>query len=396
MSHTVSLRQILCLVLAAVIALLLLGSPAVRADESSKSSQTSESAKQDAKDKVDELQQQLNEEKEALKQTQKKGKDAEAAKKSYQAQSRIVAQQISELAVTLDETQAAISQKQTEVDAKQAEIDERWESFKDQMAAMQMMNDAGFVAMLPNVQSLYELLTFADVLQQISQKQNEVLEDMTRRRDELQAVQDELEAKKEELEVQQKNLDAKKSELVGSIQKADSTISEAEAQAQAQQVQVEATAEALRKAQAEFNSMIGSLPNSGAPFVGEEFVWPTVSSRITQHFGHNGHGGTDIGATSPGRVGDPIYAAASGTVQVSAYHQHTYSYGNYVVIDHGGGIKTLYAHLNSSTVSAGQTVSQGQVIGYMGNSGYSFGAHLHFEVRVNGSRVNPMGYYHRA
>ncbi len=390
MSRTLSFRRILCTVLAALLLGLTMGAPLVRADDAAK--QSTEEAKQAAKDKVNELQAQLDAEKKALKQTQKKGEDAQAAKKSYQAQSNIVAQQIRSLASTLDETQAAIAEKQNEVTQKQAEIDARWDNFQEQMRAMQMMHDAGAVAMLANVQSLYELLTFGEVLKQISEKQNEVLEDMRQRRDELKAVQEQLEGKKAELESQQKQLDAKKAELATSIRGADSTISQAEAEAQAQQVQVDATSAALRQAQEEFNSYISSLPNSGAAFVGEDFIWPTTSNRITQHFGNNNHGGVDIGAPA----GSPIYAAASGTVQVVAYHQHKYSYGNYVVLDHGGGIKTLYAHMTSYTVSAGQTVNQGDVIGYVGNTGYSFGNHLHFEVRVNGSRVNPMGYYHQA
>ncbi len=390
MSRTLSFRRILCTVLAALLLALTMGTPMVRADDAAK--QSTEEAKQAAKDKVNELQEQLDAEKKALKQAQKKGQDAQAAKKSYQAQSNIVTQQIRSLASTLDETQAAIAEKQNEVTQKQAEIDARWENFQEQMRAMQMMHDAGAVAMLANVQSLYELLTFGEALKQISEKQNEVLEDMRQRRDELKAVQDQLEGKKAELETQQKQLDAKKSELATSIRGADSTISQAEAEAQAQQVQVDATSAALRQAQEEFNSYISSLPNSGAAFVGEDFIWPTTSNRITQHFGNNNHGGVDIGAPA----GSPIYAAASGTVQVAAYHQHKYSYGNYVVLDHGGGIKTLYAHMTSYTVSAGQTVNQGDVIGYVGNTGYSFGNHLHFEVRVNGSRVNPMGYYHQA
>ncbi len=399
-------KKLLCTVLALVMLGLAPGAQGtwIYADDGSStpassaaSSKVDKEAMEAAKDKVQELQNQLEEEKKALQQSQKKSKDAKKAKKSYQAQSNIVKQQIQELTAMLDETEAAIAQKQNEVDQKQAEIDARWEDFKEQMAAMQMMNDAGAVAMLSNVQSLYELLTFGDVLQQISQKQNQVLAEMKQSRDELQAIRDELEAKKTELEQQQEKLDAKKKELAGSIRQADATISEADAEAAAQQVQVDATNEALRQAREEFNQYIGSLPNSGAPFVGEEFVWPTSSSRITQHFGgSSNHGGLDIGASRPGVAGDPIYAAASGVVQVSAYHEHRYSYGNYVVIDHGGGIKTLYAHMTSAAVSAGQTVNQGDVIGYMGSTGYSQGVHLHFEVRVNGSRVNPMGYYHRA
>lgn len=384
MSRTRSFRRILCMALAVLLLGVTTGTMLVRADD--------EQAKQDAKDKVEQLQQQLDAEKEALKKAQKKGEDAQAAKKSYQAQSNIVTQQIRSLSATLDETQAAIAEKENEVAQKQAEIDARWDEFQGQMRAMQMMHDAGAVAMLANVQSLYELLTFGEALKQVSVKQNEVLDDMSKRRDELKAIQEQLEIKKQELQAQQQKLDAKKSELVTSIQGADSTISQAEAEEKAQQVQVDATNEALRQAQAEFNSYISSLPNSGAAFVGEDFIWPTTSNRITQHFGSNGHGGVDIGAPA----GSPIYAAASGTVQVATYHQHKYSYGNYVVIDHGGGIKTLYAHMTSYTVGAGQSVNQGDVIGYVGNTGYSFGNHLHFEVRVNGSRVNPMGYFHQA
>ena len=84
-----------------------------------------------------------------------------------------------------------------------------------------------------------------------------------------------------------------------------------------------------------------------------------------------------------------ISAAESGKVITASYH---WSYGNYIVIDHGNGLSTLYAHCSSLAVGAGQSVSKGQTIGYIGSTGNSTGPHLHFEVRVNGSRTNPLNY----
>lgn len=97
------------------------------------------------------------------------------------------------------------------------------------------------------------------------------------------------------------------------------------------------------------------------------------------------HPGIDIGAA----MGTPIRAAAAGTVIVAAYSG---GYGNLVVIDHGNGLATAYAHQSQIAVSVGQQVAQGQLIGYVGSTGFSTGPHLHFEVRVNGSPVDPMGY----
>ena len=99
------------------------------------------------------------------------------------------------------------------------------------------------------------------------------------------------------------------------------------------------------------------------------------------------HGGLDL--TAGGCYGHSVLACASGTVVTATYH---YSWGNYILIDHGNGLATLYAHLSGFAVSAGQSVSQGQTIGYVGSTGYSTGPHLHVEVWVNGSRVNPAGY----
>jgi murein DD-endopeptidase MepM/ murein hydrolase activator NlpD len=116
-------------------------------------------------------------------------------------------------------------------------------------------------------------------------------------------------------------------------------------------------------------------------------IWP-VSGPITSPFGYRWgrlHAGIDIGVP----YGTPIHAAASGTVVLAGWNG---GYGNYTCIDHGGGMATCYAHQSSYAVSNGAQVSQGQVIGYVGNTGHSFGAHLHFEVRINGNPVDPLGY----
>jgi murein DD-endopeptidase MepM/ murein hydrolase activator NlpD len=116
-------------------------------------------------------------------------------------------------------------------------------------------------------------------------------------------------------------------------------------------------------------------------------IWP-VSGPVTSPFGYRWgrlHAGIDIGAP----YGAAIHAAASGTVVLAGW---TGGYGNYTCIDHGGGLATCYGHQSSYAISAGAQVSQGQVIGYVGNTGHSFGAHLHFEVRINGNPVDPLGY----
>ena len=125
----------------------------------------------------------------------------------------------------------------------------------------------------------------------------------------------------------------------------------------------------------------GSQPNSSG------LIWP-VHGPITSPFGMRWgklHPGIDIGAS----MGTPIQAAAAGRVIVAAYDG---GYGNLVVIDHGNGLATAYAHQSRLAVSVGQQVAQGHVIGYVGSTGYSTGPHLHFEVRVNGNPVDPLGY----
>ncbi len=118
---------------------------------------------------------------------------------------------------------------------------------------------------------------------------------------------------------------------------------------------------------------------AGVGYVSSNFGWRKLNGRDDYHRA------TDIACAQ----GTSIFAADGGKVLRAEYH---WSYGNYVLIDHGGGLSTLYAHCTSLAVSAGQTVNKGQVIGYVGQTGTAYGAHLHLEVRVNGERVNPAGY----
>jgi murein DD-endopeptidase MepM/ murein hydrolase activator NlpD len=125
---------------------------------------------------------------------------------------------------------------------------------------------------------------------------------------------------------------------------------------------------------------------TGAPSAAG-FIWP-VHGVLTSGFGYRWgrmHEGIDLAVSS----GTPVVAAASGTVIVAGWMG---GYGNLVVVDHGGGVSTAYGHNTMVTVGVGQHVAQGQLISYSGSTGHSTGPHVHFEVRINGSPVDPMGY----
>ena len=146
----------------------------------------------------------------------------------------------------------------------------------------------------------------------------------------------------------------------------------------------------IRRKEKELASQIANVPSESG------FLWPlsgynTLSSlfgsRIHPITGKaNNHTGIDI----PAPAGTAILASKSGVVITSTRNR---SYGNYVVVGHSDGTSTLYAHMSSRSVSQGQTVKQGQVVGRVGTTGSSTGNHLHFEVRVNGSRVDPVNYF---
>ncbi len=137
----------------------------------------------------------------------------------------------------------------------------------------------------------------------------------------------------------------------------------------------------------------GSAPLPAGPIVpgsGSGLIWP-VSGAVVSGFGMRWgrmHNGIDIAVPA----GTPIYAAASGTVVLQQGEAESGGYGNFTCIDHGGGLQTCYAHQSTFATSAGQSVSQAQVIGYVGCTGHCYGDHLHFETRVNGVATDPLGY----
>ena len=146
-------------------------------------------------------------------------------------------------------------------------------------------------------------------------------------------------------------------------------------------------ANALAAADASVRSQLAGSQSSDTTPSASGLIWP-VNGPVTSPFGYRWgrlHAGIDIAVP----YGTPIHAAASGRVVIAGW---VGGYGNYTCIDHGGGMATCYAHQSSFATSVGAHVSQGQVIGYVGNTGHSFGPHLHFEVRINGTPVDPLGY----
>ena len=368
--------------------------------------------------KLDKLSQSIVQHKKELSNAKKKEQAAKALESELKEKVTVVQSQISVLKGQIAEVQNSIGLKEQEIAVKEqqitekeAEIADQWGDFKQHMAAMQELRDGGSVAMLSAVNDLYELLTFNEVMQDISIKDTEILDNMKNAKEALESDKLTLESQRSELQSKKADLDAQNSQMRAKQNELNSSVAAAQmSAAEAQQAQKDAQAaiesdemnyEAVKK---QIQKMIAAAAASKPTLSFTGFICPLKSySRISSEYGwrknpvtgvNKLHAGTDFAA--PG--GTPIYAAASGYVQVAGWSNG--GYGNYVIIYHGkmsdgNTYSTLYGHMKSVATSAGKYVKQGELIGYVGSTGNSTGNHLHLEVWKGGSKanaVNPRGY----
>ena len=361
--------------------------------------------------KLDKLSQSIVQHKKELSNAKKKEQAAKALESELKEKVTVVQSQISVLKGQIAEVQNSIGLKEQEIAAKEqqitekeAEIADQWGDFKQHMAAMQELRDGGSVAMLSAVNDLYELLTFNEVMQDISIKDTEILDNMKNAKEALESDKLTLESQRSELQSKKADLDAQNSQMRAKQNELNSSVAAAQmSAAEAQQAQKDAQAaiesdemnyEAVKK---QIQKMIAAAAASKPTLSFTGFICPLKSySRISSEYGwrknpvtgvNKLHAGTDFAA--PG--GTPIHAAASGYVQVAGWS--TGGYGNYVIIYHGkmsdgNTYSTLYAHMRSVATSAGKYVKQGELIGYVGTTGNSTGNHLHLEVWKGGSKAN--------
>lgn len=230
--------------------------------------------------------------------------------------------------------------------------------------------------------------------------------------EEIEALKNELEVRQAELETSKSTLDRKKAELLSkektlnevksehenTLNTYKSQLSELEELEAEKNAELKALADREDEIEKEIQSYFTPTPTPSTASTTSNsssgFIRPVASSSITSSYGprvhpvtgqYKVHTGVDFAAST----GTPFVAAKDGVVTAAEYHP---AYGNMVIIDHGGGFSTLYAHASQLKVSVGQKVKQGQVVSLVGSTGYSTGPHAHFEIRINGQHVNPMDY----
>lgn len=336
--------------------------------------------------------------------------DQIALKNALDEKNAITVKQILNLNEQIELHTQLIKQKTKEVDEAQKVADAQLEKYKVRVRAMEESGRYNYFEVLFGASSIGEFLSLIDDIGDIMRSDKE-LEDAYRQSvADLKSVKAEYEQAKAEMESSKTELESLKAQqekdiaeataviasLQGDISSNSSLLSQLSAQEKALNADIQQKVAELNRQQQQ-QQQPGNTGNTGSTVGTGNLVWPSYCTYITSRQGprvhpvtgeFKNHGGTDIAAS----YGSAIYAADSGTVVRSADGWNG-GWGNYVMINHGNGMQTLYAHMSSRAVSVGQTVSRGQTIGYVGSTGMSTGPHLHFEMYINGSRVDPQTRY---
>ena len=343
-------------------------------------------------------------------------------------QKQVLEQQINVLRDQIAVSTQAIAEYEQLIAAKEVELKEAQEKeakynalFLERVRSMEEDGTVSYLAVIFNAESFSDMLDQIDRVTEIMEYDDHIMAELAAARQAVADAKAQLEEDKADEEAARSELAAQQADLVAQEKQVDSLIAQIKSQSdtyasQLEELEEDANAiagqissaeaayaaqiaeaqrqEALRRQQQSSSGGTSASTTTGSG----GYIWPLSGyTRVSSPFGYRNcpfhgrelHGGCDIPA--PG--GTPIKAAKAGVVIISTYGA---SYGNYVVIAHGDGTRTMYAHQSSRAVSAGETVSQGQTIGYVGSTGSSTGDHLHFEVWTgssSSSRVNPLNYF---
>ncbi len=334
-------------------------------------------------------------------------------KAALDAQNELARQEIELIDEQIALYSGLVEQKAEELEQARDEENVQLEVYKAHIRAMEENGKYTYLDIIFRCASLPELLTAMDQIGEIMEADKRLYDEYSAARQRTEEIKAEYEATLAELGEQSDELAEQKAALEEEIASAVELINELEedlerareeyaineaaeaalnAQLDAINAQIAAEEEAARQEAMQNNQQ---YTGTGSTATGS-YIWPCPSSTyVTSRYGYRTHpifgdqrfhSGIDISANT----GATIVAADSGTVSVATYSD---SYGNYVTIYHSNGTYTLYAHMSSLAVSAGQSVSQGDTIGYAGSTGWATGPHLHFEIRANGGTVDPLAYF---
>lgn len=295
-----------------------------------------------------------------------------------------------------------IADKSIEVDEAKTLEAQQLDKYRTRVRAMEENGNASYVEYLLNASTLAEFLTAVDDIGEIMQSDRALEDAYIEARENTEAVVAEYEEYKADIVEKQDELRTEQAELQSELDEATALITDITANLADNAAVLEQFEAAEREAETNVANMVIALEKkrqaeAAAAVVGTgAFIWPVPScTYLTSRFGlrvhpiygtTKSHTGVDIGAES----GATIVAADGGTVVIAGVNS---GYGNCVMIDHGNGYKTLYGHMSSIAVTNGQTVSQGDTVGYVGSTGVSTGPHCHYEVWKDGARIDPEQFY---
>lgn len=334
----------------------------------------------------------------------------DAAMEQIQDDLDAINESISENEIQLDDARQSLEEAEDALEEAEQTREEEYENIKDQVKFMYLASKSTFLEILVTSQSVSDLLNRTHYIAKILDYDREKLDEYAAAVDSANEAREAMEESKAVLEEKQTELEEKQSEAQDKKDDMSDLISAKETEINLYSAEIGSKEEQVREYQAmiaqqdaEIAAIEQAIKQQQAALAeanrrqygGGQFVWPAPGyTRISDDYGMRTHptlgvemmhNGVDMAAPS----GSPIKAAADGTVIAASYSS---SMGNYIMIDHGSDIITVYMHASSLNVSAGQEISAGDRIGSVGSTGRSTGPHLHFGVRENGSYVNPWKY----